>query len=183
MVASERRFEERPLPSAVVLDTSFVINVLHEGEDVHAGCLRFAERLRTADCIVVYSNLLRMEFWHGWARAVRLRGVPAKLLQEPMLMPDEASERTRGFAVGDKYLKDFLALFRRYEIRIGARLLDRALDIMSNYNLTSHDACVVAIAGYTDTPDIVSLDSKFRRVDGIQLWNDLIPTRRTLHKS
>jgi predicted nucleic acid-binding protein len=165
-------FDEEPLPQAVVLDTSFVVNVLHENEDYHAPCLRFAERLLGADVIVVYSALLRLEFWHGWARAVRLRGVPQEMLQQPRLVPDPGLDRSRAYSTGDRFLKDFLRLFRRYEVRIGVRLLDRALSLMERYNLTSHDACVLAIAFYTDVLDVGSLDRKFRRVDGIQLWNN-----------
>lgn len=75
-------------------------------------------------------------------------------------------------------MKEFLGLFRSYEIRIGSRVLDRALDLMGQYNLSSHDACVAAIAFHAGVPDLVSLDWKFARVDGLELWNDRIPGRR-----
>lgn len=155
-----------------------VINVLHENEDYHRECLAFARRLLASDVVVVYSNLLRLEFWHGWARAVRNRGVPKGILEQPRLIPDPASERARAYVIGDSYLRDFLRLFRRYEVRIGTRLLDQALQVMGRYNLASRDACVAAIAFYADVPDVVSLDAKFRRVDGIHLWNNRIPERR-----
>jgi predicted nucleic acid-binding protein len=158
----------------VVLDTSFVVNVLHENEGYHRPCLAFANRLIRDDVLIVYSSLLRLEFWHGWARAVRNRGVPRAIVEQPSLLPEPASERARAFAIGDRYLKDFLAMFRGYEIRIGARVLDEALRLMSLYNLGSHDACMAAIAFRAGVPDLVSLDRKFRRVDGIQLWNNHI---------
>ena len=180
MAATQRLFHEEPLPRAVVLDTSLVVHVLHENEDFHRECLAFAQRLVDAGVLLVYSNLLRMEFWHGWARAMRIRGIPGELLQQPPLLPDPGSERVRAFLIGDRYLRDFLSLFRRYEIRIGTRLLDCALSLMAQYNLASHDACVIAMASHAGVPDVASPDAKFRRIDGIQLWNDAIPERRRL---
>ena len=58
-------FDEEPLPSAVVFDCDFVINVLHENEDFHEECARFAGRLFDQGVGIVYSNLLRLEFWQG----------------------------------------------------------------------------------------------------------------------
>jgi predicted nucleic acid-binding protein len=85
---------------------------------------------------------------------------------------------TEPFSVGDQFLKDFLSQFRRYEIRIGTRLLDRALPLMARYNLSSHDACVAAITFHADVEHLVSLDRKFVRIDGLSLWNNRIPERR-----
>ena len=113
--AQQVNFDE-PLPLAVVLDSDFVINLLHENEEFHE---------------------------HG-----------------------------------DQYLRTFLDLFDRYEVRIGTRLLDRALQLMARYNLKSHDACVAAIAFHTDVADVVSLDKDFLRVDGLRVWNNGIPARR-----
>ena len=47
--ARERMFDEEPLPTAVVLDSDFVINVLHENEEFHAECMEFAYRLVDAN--------------------------------------------------------------------------------------------------------------------------------------
>ena len=79
--AREHMFDEEPLPEAVVLDTSFVVTVLHENEDFHHECLAFARRLVAADVRAVYTNLLRLEFWHGWSRAVRRWGLPPPLIR------------------------------------------------------------------------------------------------------
>ena len=175
--AREHLFSE-PLPPAVVLDVDFVVNVLHEGEELHAECLEFATRMYNADVIVVHTSLLRVEFWNGWRRAVAQRGLPPEVAISPPLLPDATAERRRLYRLGESYLKDFLRAFRRYEIRLGARLLDQALGLIASYNLRSLDACLAASALRAGVPDVVSLDGVFRRVDGIDLWNNDIPSRR-----
>ena len=51
--ATDHNFREEPLPQAVVLDADFVVNVLHEGEEYHKDCLRFAVRLLRDNVSVV----------------------------------------------------------------------------------------------------------------------------------
>jgi len=176
--ALEHRFTEEPLPLAVVLDSDFVINVLHENEEFHAECFQFAGRLLDADTVIVYSNLLRIEFWNGWRSAVDHRGLPPEIAAEPPLLPDPVAERQRLYRVGDRYLRDFLRLFKRREVKVGARLLDTALALIGHYNLKSLDACVAACALHSGVPHIASLDQGFLKVDGIELWNNGVPGRR-----
>jgi predicted nucleic acid-binding protein len=180
--AQEHSFEEEPLPTAVVLDSDFVINVLHENEEFHEECRAFAFRLFENGVAVVYSNLLRVDFWHGWRSAVNAKGLPPQVSSQPMLITDPATERERWYRHGDDYLKALLTLYDRYEVRIGSRLLDRALSLMARYNLKSHDACIVAIAFHTEVVDVVSLDKDFLRVDGLHVWNNGIPGRRAVRR-
>jgi predicted nucleic acid-binding protein len=180
--AQEHMFHEEPLPAAVVLDSDFVINVLHENEEFHAECMEFAYRLIDASVIVVYSNLLRVDFWHGWRSAVNAKGLPPEVASRPMLVTDPAAERERWYRHGDDYLKSLFSLFDRYEVRIGTRLLDRALRLMARYNLKSHDACVAAVAFHTEVTDVVSLDRDFLRIDSLHIWNNGIPGRRAARR-
>jgi len=180
--AQEHGFDEEPLPTAVVLDSDFVISVLHENEEFHAECMDFAYRLRDNNVIVVYSNLLRVDFWQGWRRAVNARGLPPEVASQPMLVTDPAAERERWYRHGDDYLKSLLSLFDRYEVRIGTRLLDRALRLMARYNLKSHDACVAAVAIHTEVADVVSLDRDFLRIESLHMWNNGIPGRRAARR-
>src|SRR3989304_9978158 len=117
--AREHLFSE-PLPPAVVLDVDFVVNVLHEGEELHAECLEFATRLYNADVIVVHTILLRVEFWNGWRRAVQQRGLPTEIAMSPLLLRDPAAHRRRVDRGGAGYLKEVPGAFQRYETRVGA---------------------------------------------------------------
>jgi predicted nucleic acid-binding protein len=176
--AQEHMFDEEPLPPAVVFDCDFVINVLHENEDFHDECAGFAGRLFDRGVGIVYSSLVRVDFWQGWRHAVKQKGLPLEIGGEPVRIRDLAKQREEWYQLGDQYPKLFLSLYDRYEVRVGPRLLDRAVKLMGRYNLGSHDACLAAIAFHTDVTDIVSLDADFRRVDGIHLWNSDIPARR-----
>lgn len=176
--AQEHMFDEEPLPEAVVLDCDFVVNVLHENEDFHGECARFAGRLLDERVGIVYCNLLRVEFWQGWRRAVNQRGLPGEMGGEPIRIRHVAKEREKWYALGDEYLKLFLSLFDRYEVRLGTRLLNQAVKLMGRYNLGSRDACLAAIAFHTQVLDVVSLDRDFLCVDRIHVWNNDIPARR-----
>ena len=180
--AKEHKFDEEPLPMAVVLDSDFVISVLHENEEFHTECMDFAYRLINGNVIVAYSNLLRVDFWQGWRRAVNARGLPPEVAAQPMLVADAAAERERWYRHGDDYLKSLLRLFDRYEVRIGKRLLDRALRLMARYNLQSHDACVAAVATHTQVDHVVTLDRRFLRVADLHIWNNGIPARRAARR-
>ena len=176
--ATEHRFREEPLPQAVVLDADFVVNVLHEGEEYHRDCLRFAVRLLRNNVSVVYTQLLRLEFLSGWQNAMRRRGVPSELLQQKRLLENPAEDRRAMYELGDEFFSDFLTLFNRYEVRLSAKLQRRARSYMAKYNLKPMDACLIASAFQTEVLHVASLDKDFRRVDGVHLWNDHIPTRR-----
>lgn len=45
---------------------------------------------------------------------------------------------------------------------------------MADYNLEGQDAIHLASANYVGVFDMASLDRTFRRVDGLNLWNDQI---------
>lgn len=174
-------FRMNHCPWAVVLDADFVIHILHEGEEFHEECAAFAERLIDADVTIVHTQLLRLEFLNGWRDAIIRRGIPHDLVALALggrSIADPAAERDALYRLGDEYLSFFLSRFNRFDVRLSARLQDRARRLMARYNLKSLDACVVAAAFQTNVTSIASLDRRFRRVDDIHLWNDHIPARR-----
>jgi len=77
------------------------------------------------------------------------------------------------FREANRRLSTFLATFKRRRVLIGQRLLQLASKMAATYDLSSHDALVVAISGSADIPDIAALDADFRSVDGIELWDNL----------
>jgi predicted nucleic acid-binding protein len=176
--ATEHAFTDEPLPSAVALDADFLINVLNEAEEYHKPCLQFATRLAAADTTVICSPVLRLEVLRGWQKAATSGGITIDLLQQKLLIPDPIHLRRLLLHFGDDALSSFLAPFRQYEVRLSARLFVETREVMANYGLKPMDACFLAAAERVEVQDIVSLDSDFRRVDGIHLWNDNIPAKR-----
>lgn len=178
MPATEHRFNKTPLPRAIFLDADFVVSVLHESEQFHRDCSAFAYRLLRSRVVVLHTQLLRLEFLSGWQSAIRRRGIPRDLLPQQRLWRQPEDERAALYEIGDGFLLDFLNAFERYEVRLSARLQERARRAMADYNLKPMDACLVASSFQVGVPDIASLDARFRRVEGIRLWNDRIPQRR-----
>lgn len=176
--ATERSFLEGPLPKAVALDADFVISVLNKGEQFHQECLSFAERLSRSRAAIVYSPLLRLEFLHGWFKAINTGGVTVNLLQQRPLLRDAAHVRELLLKFGDDALTSFLNQFDQYEVRLTVRLHNEVGRAMAEHRLRPMDACLVAAARRTQVNHIVSLDRDFQRVDGIDLWNNHIPSKR-----
>ena len=172
--AVEHAFTE-PLPSAVIVDADFVVNVLNEAEEFHNDCTLFARRLLASDVLVVYSQLIRLEVIAGWRNSIRQSRLPAVVRgRQAGALP--ALEE--GYRAGLSLLARFLSAFRRREVRLSIRLQEAAVPYMARHNLRPMDACLVAAAFTAGVPHIASLDRDLRKVDGIELWNDRIPARR-----
>ena len=70
-------------------------------------------------------------------------------------------------------LADLLAEFLWYEAPLTATVREAALQYMIEYNLGAQDAVHLASALLSGVRDFASFDRRFRRVDGLYLWNDL----------
>ena len=178
MAATEHPFNDSPLPQAIALDADFVVSVISASEEFHRPCASFSADLLSAKVIIVHSPLLRFEFLNAWQKAVNKGALPKSLLRQQQLWDDPGRDRLAYYNLGDEYLADFLGLFERYEVRLSNRLQGGTRRIMALHGLRSMDACLVACAYQTGVTDIASLDKDFRRVDGIHLWNDFIPSKR-----
>jgi predicted nucleic acid-binding protein len=176
--ATQHIFNEEPLPAAVVLDSDFVISVLHDNEEFHEICVSFAIRLRAAAVRIVYTPLMRIDFWNGWRQAVGRRGLPAELTEEIAESEEEHTRRELVFRHGDRLLEDFLSGFDAYRLDLSPELLDQALAFIARYNLRPHDGCLAATTFHSGVNTMISLDADFIRLDGLELWNDDVPSTR-----
>jgi predicted nucleic acid-binding protein len=161
--ATLRGFEEEPLPDVVVVDSSFVFEVLYDPrspDSRHAEARAFAARLINAGSAVVYSSLLFLEAPQCWRRLYARGGLPSP----------RGATRLETFRSANEDLRVLLAQFGAVEIATDRAQLDLAVDLCAEYNLRPHDALVVALGQLSEVGDLVSLDRDFRRVDGITLW-------------
>jgi len=178
MPAIERLFIDGPLPETVALDTDFILTVLVGSESFHLPCTEFTRLLVRERVRVTYSPLLRLEFLHAWQKAMRRKSLPDSLTLQQRLWDDAADERRALYEIAERLLDDFLDLFAHYQVRFTKALQRETREQMALHNLKPMDACLVASAYRAGTNHIVSLDSDFRRVDDLHLWNDLIPAKR-----
>jgi predicted nucleic acid-binding protein len=168
--ANRHLFSDNPLPTEIVVDSSFLFHALID--DMRSGCHApardFAERLRRENVTLVYSSLVYLEAPQCWKRLHALGAlVPTRRGADPV------SDRTNAFAEADSALHTFLAAFNRREVPVTKNLIKSASIYVAEYNLGSHDAISIAISR-SGVPDVAAIDRDFKRVDGIELWDGLL---------
>jgi len=87
---------------------------------------------------------------------------------------DPTTDRVNAFIEADNALNDLLGSFLRRRVGISKRLMSAASILVAEFNLSSHDALLIAVARETRVQHLVSFDRDFRRVDGIELWDGLL---------
>ena len=168
--AQQRSFVGDDPPEHVLLDTSFVVAALVSGEVHHDACLDFASRLQAAGSAIVYSSLLRIEYFNTWRKLIGQGLLPPEPSDQLRMSLDIPEARPYWFRVTDRLLSRFLAQFPRREVRLNRRVLRSMVALMGTYNLQAMDAAQVASALDMGCQDIASLDDDFKRVQGIRLW-------------
>ena len=170
MPANRHLFTDQPLPTEIVVDSSFVFHALIEDgrSGYHLPARGFAERLRLADVTLIYSSLIFLEAPQCWRR----------LYNTGALIPSQrgtnlASDRVNAFSEANTALQTFLSAFNRREVRVTKDLMKSASGLVAEFNLGSHDAIVIAISR-ARVGDVAALDRGFKSVDGIELWDGLL---------
>jgi predicted nucleic acid-binding protein len=168
--ANRHLFSDKPLPTEIVVDSSFVFHALIEDgrSGYHLPARRFAERLRVADATLIYSSLIFLEAPQCWKR----------LYNTGALIPAQrganlASDRINGFNEANTALQTFLSAFNRKEMPVTKDLMKSATGLVAEFNLGSHDAIAIAISR-AGVRDVAALDRGFKNVDGIDLWDGLL---------
>ena len=170
MPATRHRFTDSPLPRIIVADSSFIFEALIDsGQGRHIPARDFSERIRLANSLVIYSALLFLEAPQCWRRLYK-RGV---------LIPaqrglDQTTDRMSAYNEADKKLEQFLAAFNCNQVSITRSLIQKALSFVASYDLTSHDALVVALLRDLGVSHLAAIDSDFRTVDPLHLWDGLL---------
>jgi predicted nucleic acid-binding protein len=168
--ANRHLFSDNPLPTEIVVDSSFLFHALID--DLRSGCHApardFAERLRRASVILVHSSLVYLEAPQCWKRLYAL-GV----LVPSRRGTDLVSDRANAFSEADDALQTFLAALNRKEVSVTKNLIKRASSYVAEFNLGSHDAISIAISR-SGVPNVAAIDRDFKRVDGIELWDGLL---------
>jgi predicted nucleic acid-binding protein len=168
--ANRHLFTDIPLPTEIVVDSSFVFHALIDDgrSGYHIPARSFAERLRVANATLIYSSLIFLEAPQCWKRLYNTGAlVPSQR------SADLASDRVRAFTEANNALQTFLSAFNRKEVRITKDLMKSATAYVAEFNLGSHDAIAVAISR-TGIPDVAAVDRGFKSVDGIELWDGLL---------
>lgn len=175
MPATEFAFTD-PLPPALYLDNDVLVSYLVASEPHHARCLALLQRIAAERQTRVYVSSLS---WLGFGHTVMRQNFQARL--PAATQQQYALHQWQNRAVREQYLQAMLGLLDRLlaqfawtEVSLTPSVSREALRLLTNYRLDSHDAAHLASAGAAGVGDLASLDAGYRRVDGLNLWNDLI---------
>lgn len=175
MPATERTFSDS-LPARLYLDTDVIIAALVDTQPRYARCKAFIERLATSGHVTIcLSSLSWLEFGHAVMRENFRRALPS--IRRRRLRPEHWEQpmiRRAYLQALFAELDTLLAQLKWLEIPLTRSVRVAAVRFMADYALGSQDAVHLASAGEVGARDLASLDQKFRRVNGLYLWNDHI---------
>jgi predicted nucleic acid-binding protein len=183
--AREHAFNELP-PAHLYLDTDILINYLEaaRGQEHHERCTAFLQRIFVTGVTTIYvSSLSWLEFAHTVTRTEFRRRLPREMARRyPLGRWKEPRVRQAYTQEMLGLLDDLLSQYDCYEVPLTTEVRELSTRSMSEYDLGSHDAVHLASARWMGVEDFASFDAKFREVDGIHLWNDLVHAPRgSLH--
>jgi predicted nucleic acid-binding protein len=175
VAAVEHPFTDQP-PSSLYLDTDVCLAYLIPSEPLHERAAALFTQLATHGYTTVYvSSLSWIEFVKVITSDRFRKGLPADWQQRYHLA------RWQRASVRQAYLQDLLGIFEQLldqfgwtEVAVTPDIRIRALALANDYHLEAQDAVHLACAEAAGVPDLASFDVRFRRVDGLQLWNDRI---------
>lgn len=152
------------LPSEVVLDTSFVVNVLITTEPLHAVSQTFMLALVENEATVYYNRLLELELAEiAFKVAVREQHGPGSW---PKLRTDGRVRRRAGRLTQqllDSW-QDLLDTVPHLRIEL-EEVGDLVVDTMTSSGLASYDAAHAATAAFVGADGLVTNDAGFGQVE------------------
>ncbi|MFN8634933.1 MAG: type II toxin-antitoxin system VapC family toxin [Chloroflexota bacterium] len=180
MPAVEHGFLD-PVPERLYVDTDIFVNHLVAGQPHHTRCRVFLERLqREARTTLYVSSLSWLEVAHVITRPGFREALPDELQRRYRIGRWQRPDIRRAYI--DGLLGDFesvLGQFAWVEVPLTPMVRRLTTRFMAEYGLGSQDAAHLASAAQEGVVDFASLDVAFRRVDDLDLWNDLIHRPRT----
>jgi len=179
MPAREHAFSDA-LPARLYLDVDIAIEVLVESEPHHLRCREFIERLTSHGTRLFVSPLLWLEFLNAVSREAFRQRLSDEFCGRYRL---ERWQRpiTRQVYLDEMVhrLDDLIGHFEWFEVGLTPAIRAEAYNHVTNFNLRPIDAAHLATARSVGVNEIASLDEAFRRVNDLELWNDLVHDRLT----
>ncbi len=173
MPATEHLFSE-PAPPRLYIDTDIAIAYLNANEPLHARSILLFESLALNRGTELYaSSLLWLEFAHVVTREAFRSRLPASVRRRFRLDRwHDAQIRSAYLEAHLHDLNELLSQFVLHEVALTPAVRTLAIELMARFALGSQDATHLASASLGNVDGIASFDEAFRRVDGLQLWND-----------
>lgn len=176
MPATERSFTADFPPAHLYLDTDLLINVLKPSDPHHGRSVAFLQRLIEHGLTRLYlSTVSWMEIVHRATREQYRLSLPPQVQQEHRFHQWDRPDVRHGYIQAIiEMIEDILAPFEWTEISVTPDIFRAAAQFMGQYNFEGQDAIHLACMQSVGIVDIASFDRKFRRVEWLYVWNDLI---------
>ncbi len=173
MPATEHLFSE-PAPPRLYIDTDIVLAYLNANESLHTRCIPFFESIALNRGTELYtSSLLWLEFAHVITREAFRTRLPESVQRRFRLDRwHDAQVRSAYLEANLRDLSELLGQFVLHEVALTPAVRTLAVEQMARFALGSQDATHLASASLAGVDGFASFDEAFRRVDGLQLWND-----------
>jgi predicted nucleic acid-binding protein len=165
-----------PVPEHLYVDTDIFVNYLIGTQPHHVQCRAFVERLKQERRTSLYvSSLSWLELAHVFSRPGFRDELADDLQRRYRIGRWERPDIRRAYL--DGLLSEFesvLAHFTWIEVPVTPIVRRVAVRLMADYGLGSQDAVHLASAAHEGVADLASFDAVYRKVDDLNLWNDLI---------
>jgi predicted nucleic acid-binding protein len=120
-----------------------------------------------------------MEYAHVFSKDTFRRSLPPEFAYLNAVTGwEDPGIREQYFEFVMNTLDSLLSPFEWHEIPTTNHINRRAITYMARYNMDAQDAVHLASMHVAGVDDLASFDRIFRRVDGLNLWNDQIYGRR-----
>jgi predicted nucleic acid-binding protein len=165
-----------PVPEHLYVDTDIFVNYLIGTQPNHARCRTFLERIQQEARTTLYvSSLSWLELAHVFTRPSFRDELAEDLQRRYRLGRWERTDIRRAYLDGlIGAFDETLAQYAWVEVPITPIVRRLAVRYMAEYRLGSQDAVHLASAAHVSVADFASFDAGYRRVDDLDLWNDLI---------
>ncbi|MCS6862151.1 MAG: type II toxin-antitoxin system VapC family toxin [Abditibacteriales bacterium] len=171
MPALIHSFTDRPLPTEILLETSFVVSLTNPADPFHAACVQFVADLEAAGATVVYSILLRPELGDAVLKVELRAKFGRRWSQELGRHPALAGAFHAEQRTADEAFLNHLPRFTGYlDVPLLPDILTLALALIQQHSLRSYDAVHLATAQYLSIPHLATFDHHFDPIDGFTLW-------------
>ena len=155
------------LPEVIFWDASFVLNFSIEGSKYFKKCANFAKRLEKENIPSIISNLALDEIWYGLLRANLIKdfseGWINKLRENPAVI-------SKYIPLLKKATRDLVLLPNVILIEVRTEMTLKALDYIEKYFFLPRDAIHLATMLSLGIKNIVTTDTDFIKVDGINVY-------------
>lgn len=150
------------LPDAVVVDTSFVVEVLSPKQPAHVAALAFAQALAEADTTLVFNRLLELELDEAVYQVALKERHPRdwKRFRHDGRARRRANRLLTGFRAA---WTEFLSAFDYVPYTV-EEVADRVPELMTKYGFASYDAIHAATALDSGVSAIVAIDTAFAKL-------------------